>query len=78
MSDEELKDLELARAREKAEFDENSRIKWAKLEGKLEGRLEGKLESKFEIAKQMLLDGLSWLKIAKYTGLTEKEIMGLA
>jgi predicted transposase/invertase (TIGR01784 family) len=74
MSDEEIKARELARVREKAQLDENSRMKWAKLEG----RLEGKLESKFEIAKNLLNLGLSIPKIALGTGLTEKEILGLA
>jgi predicted transposase YdaD len=70
MSDEEIKARELARVREKAQLDENSRMKWAKL--------EGKLESSIEIAKNFLRLGLPIPQIALGTGLTEKEIMGLA
>jgi hypothetical protein len=66
MSDEEVKARELARVREKAQLDENSRMKWALM------------SQQFEIAKNLLNLGLSIPKIALGTGLTEKEIMGLA
>lgn len=46
-------------------------------EGKMEGRKEGVLEAKQETAKKMLHDGLPIETIAKYTGLTEKQIKAL-
>jgi predicted transposase/invertase (TIGR01784 family) len=56
---------EMARMREKAQLDENSRIRGAEL------------RAKFEIAKNFLKLGLSIPQIAAGTGLSEKEIQGL-
>jgi predicted transposase/invertase (TIGR01784 family) len=61
---------EMARMREKAHFDENSRIRGAELRGRSEALLE--------TAKKMLVKGLSFLDISEITGLSEKEIQALA
>jgi len=49
---------------------------WEKI-AKKDGRKEGRTEEKKEIAKKMLLDGLTIETITKYTGLTETQIKAL-
>ena len=41
------------------------------------GRAEGLAEGRAEVAKEMLADGMSLDKIAKYTGLSQEEIAAL-
>jgi predicted transposase/invertase (TIGR01784 family) len=48
------------------------------LRGREEGRLEGRLEGKLETALGMLREGIMLPLVAKCTGLTEIEILGLA
>lgn len=49
---------------------------WQRI-AKKEGKKEGKKEEKIEAARRMLNDGITIEKIAKYTGLTEKEVKTL-
>jgi hypothetical protein len=49
----------------------------ARNEGKLEGKLEGNLEGKLEVAKNLLVDGLSPEKVVKNTGLPLRDIKAL-
>ena len=46
-------------------------------EGRQEGMQQGMQKAKIEMAKQMLLDKMSIKMVAKYTGLTEKELKKL-
>ena len=48
-----------------------------KAEGRVEGRAEGKVEAKHAIARGMKADGMPVEAIAKYTGLSAKEIENL-
>jgi len=48
-----------------------------KAEGKIEGKIEGKAERDLEIARSMKKDGIDPAVIAKYTGLSLKEIRRL-
>ena len=43
-------------------------------EGKLEGKLEGKMEERVSIAKKLVLDGMSYERVAELTGLGSDEI----
>ena len=47
-------------------------------EGLVKGKAEGQAEEKQSIARRMLADGLSAEVVAKYTDLTEEQILGLA
>ncbi len=49
----------------------------ARDEGKMEGKMEGKIEGKMEVAKNLLLSGVSIDVIVKSTGLSESEIKKL-
>jgi predicted transposase/invertase (TIGR01784 family) len=49
----------------------------ARGEGKIEGLIEGKIEGKLEVAKNLLLSGVSIDLIVKATGLSEEEIKGI-
>ncbi|GIN58990.1 hypothetical protein J8TS2_33090 [Lederbergia ruris] len=42
--------------------------------GKAEGKVEGKIEGKMEVAKNLIVKGLSTNDIVEVTGLDEKEI----
>ena len=46
-------------------------------QGLAEGLAEGRAEGRAEVAKEMLADGMSLDKIAKYTGLSQEEIAAL-
>jgi predicted transposase/invertase (TIGR01784 family) len=71
----------LALAREKAELDQKSALRWARTEGeekgKAEGRAEGEYEKAIQIAKSLLSKGMSVLDIFEVTGLPEAEIAKL-
>ena len=41
----------------------------------IEGRIEGKKEAKIEVAKNMLMENEPVDKIARYTGLSEQELL---
>ena len=41
----------------------------------IEGRIEGKKEAKIEVAKNMLMENEPIDKIARYTGLSEEELL---
>ena len=64
----------LAYLREKAIRDEKAAIAQARDEGKAEGLLEGKAEGKKQIAKKMLVEGLTIESIVKITELTKEDI----
>ena len=49
--------------------------KGAIIEAKIEGKKEGKKESKIEMAKIMLMENEPIDKIARYTGLSEEELL---
>jgi predicted transposase/invertase (TIGR01784 family) len=69
------------RARKKFQMDmEHNRlvaIDEGRAEGRAEGRVEGRAEGRADVAKRMLVDGISFESIAKYTGLSLEEIKGL-
>lgn len=72
------KTRQLYEAREKQIRDELNRLNGAKAEGKEEGKKEGKKEGKhesqLEIARELLLDGMSVEKVAKMTRLSKDEV----
>jgi predicted transposase/invertase (TIGR01784 family) len=47
------------------------------IKGIIKGKIEGKIERNYEVAKEMKADGVSFEKIARYTGLSETEIENL-
>ena len=49
--------------------------KGAIIEGRIEGKKEGKKEGKIEIAKNMLMENEPVDKIARYTDLSEEELL---
>lgn len=64
--------------RVKALRDEANMIEGAKEEGRAEGEAKGKAEGKAEIAKNMLVAGMSIEQISALTGLSPVEIKQLA
>lgn len=72
---------ELALAREKELRDKASQIKSARdsgrEEGREEGRKEGKEEGKIEVAKNLLISGMSFAQIVKLTNLSEEKVQKL-
>ena len=48
-----------------------------KAEGKAEGRAEGRKEGLLEVAKSLLVSGMSKSDVSKHTGLTESEVVAL-
>lgn len=73
--------VRLSELREKAIWDEVSRMNGAKAEGRQEGREEGKQEGRQEeqinIARRMLVKGLSIEQISDVTGLSVDEVQKL-
>ncbi len=59
---------------EKARRDEESLLRWARIEGQQEGRLEGEIKGKFYIAKNMAENAEPIEKIIRYTGLSKEEV----
>ena len=45
------------------------------LKGKVEGKIEGKIEGKTEVILALHADGITYPQIAKYTKLTEDEVI---
>lgn len=52
----------------------NPRDEYNRNIGKEEGKIEGKKEGKLEVAKNLLMEGMTIEKISKITGLTEQQI----
>jgi predicted transposase/invertase (TIGR01784 family) len=52
----------------------NEAKKEGKIEGKIEGRIEGRMEEKMEIAKSLLLKGMSIEDVSDVTGLSNQQI----
>jgi predicted transposase/invertase (TIGR01784 family) len=71
------KQLQLYRDSEKNYLDFTASLETSFKEGKIEGKIEGKVEREIEIAKNMILDGETNEKIAKYTGLSVEQIEAL-
>jgi len=68
---------ELAHQREISLHDEATRMGSARREGLVEGRAEGRREGMIKVAREMLEDNMPIPQIAKYSGLTLKEIENL-
>jgi predicted transposase/invertase (TIGR01784 family) len=64
----------LYESREKARWDEMSRMREAREDGLAEGEAKGKAEGRIEVAKNLLLSGISSDIIAEATGLSLDEI----
>ena len=60
--------------KERMEYGED-RFAAGKEEGRAEGRAEGEKKKAMETAKAMLADGVPVQQIAKWTGLTEEQIL---
>jgi predicted transposase/invertase (TIGR01784 family) len=65
-------------SREKARWDEMSRMREAREEGLAEGEAKGEAKGRIEVAKNLLLNGISGDIIAKATGLSPEEIERLS
>jgi predicted transposase/invertase (TIGR01784 family) len=65
----------LALAREKAELDQKSALRWARTEGEEKGRVKGEYEKAIQVAKNLLIEGDTDVsKIARITGLSKSGI----
>ena len=64
----EMRGLEKGRAEGRVE---------GRAEGLADGRTEGRVEGRLDVAKEMLVDGMSTDKIVKYTGLSVEEVDAL-
>jgi predicted transposase/invertase (TIGR01784 family) len=65
----------LALAREKAELDQKSALRWARTEGEEKGRVKGEYEKAIQVAKNLLIEGDTDIsKIARITGLSKSGI----
>jgi predicted transposase/invertase (TIGR01784 family) len=71
------KTKELIRLREKGERDFNSAIKLSRIEGEKRGEIKGEIKEKREVAKKLLLMGMTLQDIQAITELSISEIESL-